>query len=219
LGTDANLTRPAFIRGPIGGLSKRVFDALMAISALIWLLPLFLLLALAIKLHDGGPVLYRHSRIGRNCSRFSCIKFRTMVADAEQTLQMHLQNNPAAAREWQQTRKLKHDPRVTALGSVLRKTSLDELPQLLNIAKGDMSFVGPRPIVAAEIPNYGPAIVAYFRARPGLTGQWQVSGRNDVSYDTRVALDRGYIEDWSFSKDIRILIKTFGVVLRSRGCY
>lgn len=216
---DAAKAPNFFIRGPVGGTSKRVFDALMASILLVCLLPLFFFVALAIKLHDRGPVFYRHIRIGRNCSRFSCLKFRTMVVDADRRLEDHLKAHPAAAFEWRMTQKLKDDPRVTALGVMLRKTSLDELPQLLNIIKGDMSIVGPRPIVRAEMAKYGPALAAYFRARPGLTGQWQVSGRNDLSYDKRVALDRHYIEEWSFSKDLQILIKTFGVVVSSRGCY
>jgi exopolysaccharide production protein ExoY len=141
------------------------------------------------------------------------------VVDADRVLQRHLAQNSDAAREWAELHKLKKDPRVTALGAGMRKTSLDELPQLLNILKGEMSFVGPRPIVSAEVPKYGECIGHYLRARPGLTGAWQVSGRNDVDYATRVALDRQYVEQWSFRRDLAILAGTVRVVVTSRGCY
>jgi lipopolysaccharide/colanic/teichoic acid biosynthesis glycosyltransferase len=142
-----------------------------------------------------------------------------MVVDSDQALKRYLISNAEAAREWEQTQKLKKDPRITSLGSILRASSLDELPQLFNILRGEMSFVGPRPIVTAEISKYGTQIDAYLRARPGLTGAWQVSGRNDVSYETRVALDRDYVENWTFSRDMVILLKTVRVVVTSHGCY
>jgi lipopolysaccharide/colanic/teichoic acid biosynthesis glycosyltransferase len=134
-------------------------------------------------------------------------------------LRHYLAANPDAAREWQQNHKLKCDPRITSLGAVLRKTSLDELPQLFNIVKGEMSLVGPRPIVLNEIPKYGECITHYMRARPGLTGAWQISGRNDVDYARRVWLDTEYVENWSFGRDLAIIVSTFRVVLTSRGCY
>lgn len=204
---------------PVGGQAKRSFDIAAAVVAILLLLPLFCLVALAIKLMDRGPVLYRHRRIGRGGEAFDCLKFRTMVCDADQVLQRHLRADRQAAREWHEKQKLTDDPRVTPLGSVLRHTSLDELPQLINILKGEMSVVGPRPIVAAEIAKYGESIDHYFRARPGLTGAWQVSGRNDVDYRFRVRLDRHYVENWKFRRDLLIIVKTVGVVVTARGCY
>jgi exopolysaccharide production protein ExoY len=203
----------------VGGGTKRWFDVMGAVAAIILLLPLFCLIALAIKLWDRGPVFYRHRRIGLNGADFDCLKFRTMVVNSDDVLTRHLATNGEAAREWEETRKLKRDPRITPLGSSMRKTSIDELPQLVNILKGEMSFVGPRPIVTAEVPKYGACIDHYLRARPGLTGPWQVSGRNDVDYATRVALDRHYIEEWSFWRDLAIIAKTAQVVVTARGCY
>jgi exopolysaccharide production protein ExoY len=203
----------------VGGGTKRWFDVMGAVAAIILLLPLFCLIALAIKLWDRGPIFYRHRRIGLNGADFDCLKFRTMVVNSDDVLTRHLATNGEAAREWEETRKLKRDPRITPLGSSMRKTSIDELPQLVNILKGEMSFVGPRPIVTAEVPKYGACIDHYLRARPGLTGPWQVSGRNDVDYATRVALDRHYIEEWSFWRDLAIIAKTAQVVVTARGCY
>jgi exopolysaccharide production protein ExoY len=203
----------------VGGGAKRWFDMAAALTAIVLLLPLLCLIALAIKLWDRGPVFYRHRRVGLNGTAFDCLKFRSMVVDADEVLLRHLAANGEAAREWEETRKLKRDPRITPLGSSMRKTSLDELPQLLNILKGEMSVVGPRPIVTAEVPKYGIFIDHYLRARPGLTGPWQVSGRNDVDYATRVALDRDYIEEWSFRRDLAIIAKTARVVFTGRGCY
>ena len=203
----------------IGGAAKRVFDISGALAAIILLLPLFCLIALAIKLCDRGPVLYRHRRVGLNGTSFDCLKFRSMVVNGDEVLSRHLATNREAAREWAETRKLKRDPRITPLGAGIRKTSVDELPQLLNILKGEMSFVGPRPIVTAEVPKYGAAIDHYLRTRPGLTGPWQVSGRNNVDYHTRVALDRDYVEDWSFWRDLAIIVKTARVVVTTRGSY
>jgi exopolysaccharide production protein ExoY len=206
--------------GPIvGGSLKRWFDASAALAAILLLLPLFCLIALAIKLWDRGPIFYRHRRVGLNGSSFDCLKFRSMVVNADEVLARHLAANSEAAREWEETRKLKRDPRITPLGASMRKTSIDELPQLLNILKGEMSFVGPRPIVTAEVPKYGPVIAHYLRTRPGLTGPWQISGRNDVDYSTRVALDQGYVENWNFWRDIAIIAKTARVVVTARGCY
>jgi exopolysaccharide production protein ExoY len=203
----------------LGGTLKRGFDIAAASASIILLLPLFCLIALAIKLSDGGPVFFRHRRVGLNGSSFGCLKFRTMVVDADQVLQRHLAQDSEAARQWAELHKLKKDPRVTPLGAAMRKTSVDELPQLLNILRGDMSFVGPRPIVAAEVPKYGDCIEHYLSTRPGLTGPWQVSGRNDVDYATRVALDRQYVEQWSFWRDLAIIAGTVRVVVTSRGCY
>jgi exopolysaccharide production protein ExoY len=203
----------------VGGIAKRCFDVVGAVGAILLLVPLFCLIALAIKLWDRGPVFYRHRRIGLNGASFDCFKFRSMVINADEVLTRHLATDGDAAREWEESRKLKRDPRITPLGLSMRKTSIDELPQLFNILKGEMSFVGPRPIVTAEVPKYGTCIDHYLRARPGLTGPWQVSGRNDVDYTTRVTLDRQYVEDWSFRRDLVIIAKTVRVVATARGCY
>jgi len=204
---------------PIGGLLKRSFDIVGSLAGLVLLSPLFLMVAMLVKLSDNGPIFYGHKRIGRGGRIFSCLKFRTMVPDGERVLNAYLAANPEANAEWLATRKLKNDPRVTRVGQVLRKLSLDELPQILNILQGDMSLVGPRPVVRDELEIYGSAAVYYLKSRPGLTGLWQVSGRNDVSYDTRVAFDRHYVENWSLSEDIRIIFKTVPAVWMSRGSY
>ncbi|TIV22175.1 MAG: sugar transferase, partial [Mesorhizobium sp.] len=200
-------------------LLKRSFDIVGSLSGLVLLSPLFLMVALLVKLSDNGPIFYGHKRIGRGGRIFSCLKFRTMVPDGERVLAAYLAANPEANAEWIATRKLKNDPRVTRVGAVLRKLSLDELPQILNILQGDMSLVGPRPVVRDELEIYGSAAVYYLKSRPGLTGLWQVSGRNDVSYDTRVAFDRHYVENWSLFEDIRIIFKTVPAVWMSRGSY
>lgn len=214
-----NVVRLQTTSSIVGGGVKRGFDIVVALTAITLLLPLVGLIALAIKLWDRGPVFYRHRRIGLNGASFDCLKFRSMVMNGDEVLTRHLACNSEAAREWEETQKLKRDPRITPLGASMRKTSIDELPQLLNILKGEMSFVGPRPIVTAEVPKYGDCIAHYLRARPGLTGPWQVSGRNDVSYATRVALDRDYVDEWSFRRDLLIIAKTVRVVVSARGCY
>jgi exopolysaccharide production protein ExoY len=191
----------------------------MAFCALILLVPIFLFIAFVIKLRDYGPVFFKHQRVGSNGKPFWCIKFRTMAVNSEQALAEYLASNEHAAQEWTATQKLKNDPRITPFGRSLRKTSLDELPQLLNILKGEMSLVGPRPIVSSELPKYGHSISHYLCARPGLTGAWQVSGRNDVDYRSRVMLDRQYVENWNFCTDLLIIAKTFRTVLNGRGCY
>jgi exopolysaccharide production protein ExoY len=219
---DENRANIAWLRAKptvVGGAIKRGFDVVGALAAIALLLPLAVAIALAIKAWDRGPILYRHRRVGLNGKPFDCLKFRTMVANSDEVLQRYLATNNEAAREWEASHKLKRDPRITPLGHTLRKTSVDELPQLLNILKGDMSFVGPRPIVAAEVPKYGECIGHYLRARPGLTGPWQVSGRNDVDYGTRVTLDRHYIEQWSFTRDLGIIVSTVRVVVTARGSY
>jgi exopolysaccharide production protein ExoY len=200
-------------------LCKRGFDITCAVAALVMLGPLLVLLALLVKLSDRGPALYGHTRIGRSGSPFLCLKFRTMAENGDDILRAHFARYPQCRDEWLATRKLQNDPRVTRVGFVLRKLSLDELPQLLNILRGEMSFVGPRPVVEDELQLYGTAAEFYLKSRPGLTGLWQISGRNDVSYSTRVAYDRHYVENWSFAADIAIIAKTFPAVLSSRGSY
>lgn len=199
---------------PVGGRRKRVVDLVVAATLGVLLSPLLLLTALAVKLCMGGPVIYRHRRVGFAGRTFDCLKFRTMVANGDEILQRYLATNPAAAEEWRRCRKLTNDPRVTRFGLFLRKTSIDELPQLLNILMGDMSCVGPRPIVAEELERYGAHAYEYLRARPGVTGSWQVSGRNHVSYGDRVKLDTEYVRKWSIGWDLAILARTVPAVLK-----
>ena len=168
---------------------------------------------------DGGPAIFAHQRIGANGRRFGCLKFRTMVVDAAAVLELSLARDPALAAEWASTRKLRHDPRVTPIGRVLRRTSLDELPQLLNVLRGDMSLVGPRPIVADEIPRYERDIDYYYDTRPGLTGLWQVSGRSETTFQQRVRLDSAYVRNWTIWHELTILVKTVTVVLGRRGAH
>ncbi|MDQ0995394.1 exopolysaccharide production protein ExoY [Phyllobacterium ifriqiyense] len=203
----------------VGGSVKRLFDIVAGVTGLFLLAPLFVMLALLVKTGDGGPIFYGHTRIGRGGKPFRCLKFRTMRVDAQIVLETYLAGNPAASAEWYANRKLQCDPRVTHVGAVMRKLSLDELPQLINILAGQMSIVGPRPIVLEELEYYGTCAAFYLRSRPGLTGAWQVSGRNDVSYDKRVALDRCYVENWSFAGDIAIIIKTIPAVCTAKGSY
>jgi len=199
---------------PLGGRPKRALDVAVAATALVLALPLMLVVALLIGLTSKGPVIFSHQRIGFNGSTFRCYKFRTMVRDAEERLQAHLAADPQAAEEWRRSRKLKHDPRLAVLGSLLRKSSLDELPQLFNILRGDMSCVGPRPIVAEELRRYGPVAKDYLRTRPGLTGLWQVTGRDSVDYAGRVLLDAQYVRNWSLRTDVLILVRTAGAVMK-----
>ncbi|SHI29244.1 sugar transferase [Wenxinia saemankumensis] len=198
---------------------KPVIDRAGAFLGLIGLAPLFLIIAAAIMLSDPGNPFYVQSRLGRNGRMFRCIKFRSMVLDGDDVLARHLNDDPVARREWESTRKLRSDPRITGIGSVLRKSSLDELPQLLNVLRGDMSLVGPRPIVEDEAVYYGTAFGHYSAVLPGLTGLWQVSGRNDVSYQERVRLDRLYVETMSLATDAMILTRTVRVVLFRVGSY
>ncbi len=204
---------------PIGGTFKRFFDITAALAGLTVISPLFLMLILLVKFSDGGKVFYGHRRIGRSGRVFHCLKFRTMVEDGDAVLAAYLARNPQEREEWLATRKLQNDPRVTRVGAVLRKLSLDELPQIFNILRGEMSFVGPRPVVRDELKMYGTSASFYLKSRPGLTGLWQVSGRNDVSYQARVAFDRHYGENWSFVFDLKILIRTVPAVFSSRGSY
>jgi len=204
---------------PIGGIIKRTFDIAIAASALLTLCPLFVLIAGLIKASDGGPVFYRHIRLGHCRRSFPCLKFRTMVTNADDVLTEHLRLSRTATKEWAATRKLKSDPRITRVGAVLRKLSIDELPQLINVLRGEMSVVGPRPIVFDEIPMYGDAIDSYFSARPGLTGAWQVNGRSNESYERRVTLDRIYVENWSLWTDLQIVVKTIPAVLATHSAY
>ena len=196
---------------------KRSLDMSVAALALILLLPLLVVLCFVIFASDGKAPIFRHQRVGRNGRRFGCLKFRSMVVNGDAILQEHLARSPAARAEWNETQKLTDDPRVTPLGRVLRKTSLDELPQLINVLKGEMSLVGPRPIVEAEVERYGSAFATCFSVTPGVTGQWQVSGRSDCTYAERVALDLQYATQWRLSRDLSILVRTVPAVLAQRG--
>jgi Undecaprenyl-phosphate galactose phosphotransferase WbaP len=198
--------------------SKRIFDLTIATLVLIGIAPAMLVIAWLVR-RDGGPVFFGHHRLGASGQVFRCWKFRTMVVDADRVLHELLARDPEARAEWERDFKLRSDPRITAIGNFLRKTSLDELPQLFNVLVGDMSLAGPRPIVSQEVERYGAYITSYWQCRPGLSGPWQVSGRNDVSYQTRVWLDHAYVENWSFGRDVAILAKTVVVVLRRSGAY
>jgi Undecaprenyl-phosphate galactose phosphotransferase WbaP len=201
-------------------VAKRFFDIVLSLTLLIVLAPLFVILGIAIKRAGPGPVTYSQKRIGRHGVPFACIKFRTMVEDADAVLHRWSQENPALYEQYLVTYKLREDPRITPIGKWLRRTSLDELPQLWNVLRGDMSLVGPRPVVARELEeHYGPATQLYIRARPGMTGLWQVSGRSDTSYQRRVFLDEWYILNWSFWYDIVILIQTVWIVTTGKGAF
>ena len=199
-------------------LTKRLADVLIAALFLIFLSPLMLAIAVALKL-EGGRVLFSHQRIGKNGRTFNCYKFRSMVPNAEFLLQKLLQEDSQLRAEWHKERKLKFDPRISRLGHFLRGTSLDELPQLFNVLKSEMSLVGPRPILSEELEKYGLEKSYYLMVRPGMTGLWQVSGRNDLDYDTRVYLDAWYVKNWSLWYDLAILVKTIKVVFGRRGAY
>ncbi len=197
---------------------KRAFDLLAGSLLFLFVAPLFLLISAQVA-RTGRPVFYRHERIGKGGKTFVCFKFRTMVPAADRVLAEHFAAHPEALAGWQQDHKLKDDPRVTRIGAWLRRTSLDELPQLFNVLRGDMSLVGPRPVIAEELARYGDNIVYYVESTPGLTGLWQISGRNDLDYRRRVHLDCWYVKNWSLWCDLVILIKTPRAVLRGNGAY
>ena len=197
----------------------RVLDIAIALAMLVFTAPLLVAIAVTIRLQDNGPALFAHRRIGRGGRSFECLKFRSMVPDAEARLRTLLETDPRARREWEADHKLRRDPRLTAIGPFLRKSSLDELPQLFNVLRGEMSIVGPRPIVQAEVVRYGAAFRHYCSVRPGITGLWQVSGRNNVSYRRRVALDRLYARSKNLSTDLKILALTVPAVLSRNGSY
>jgi len=199
-------------------LAKRLFDTATAALLLVILSPLMLYLAWLIA-KDGGPVLYAQQRIGRRGRPFACYKFRSMVVSAESQLKHLMEQDPELKAQWQKDHKIKADPRITPVGQWIRRTSMDELPQLFNVLRGEMSLVGPRPIVKAELERYGDDVQYFLMVRPGMTGLWQVSGRNDMDYDKRVYLDTWYVKNWSLWYDLVILFKTVNVVLNRRGAY
>jgi lipopolysaccharide/colanic/teichoic acid biosynthesis glycosyltransferase len=218
--SEAAGRRLAAARTALRPALKRLFDVAGAFALLAALWPALLLVAALVRA-DGGPALFAHERVGRGGRRFGCLKFRSMVVDSAGRLDALLAADPAARAEWGAARKLRRDPRVTAVGRFLRASSLDELPQLINVLRGEMSLVGPRPVQEAELAeHYGPAAAAeYASARPGITGLWQVSGRCETSYATRVALDLRYLANPSLREDLRILLKTPSAVLARRGAY
>ena len=200
---------------------KTIFDLFFALIFLVVSSPIFISIALLVKLSSRGPIFFLQKRVGKNKKTFNCIKFRTMHPEAEDILENLIVNNEALRKEFQETHKLKNDPRITNIGKFLRKTSLDEIPQFLNVIKMEMSIVGPRPIVKKEILKYGKSYKKVISIKPGITGLWQVSGRNNLSYKRRVTLDCLYVDNMSPIIDIRIIIRTFGVIFfpNDRGAY
>ena len=205
--------------GPASDRAQRALDIGGALIVALALLPLILLIAVAVALTSRGPIVFKQRRIGRDGLLFRCWKFRTMVTDAEERLADLLSRDAESRSEWSRDHTLRHDPRVTMIGNFLRKTSLDELPQLFNVLEGTMSLVGPRPIVLAECDRYGRYFSAYCSVRPGITGLWQISGRNNVTYRRRVAYDVLYSRQRSFVMDCKILIMTLPSVALQRGAY
>jgi lipopolysaccharide/colanic/teichoic acid biosynthesis glycosyltransferase len=199
--------------------AKRISDLLIAIPALFFLSPVMLLVGLFIRLQDGGPVFFVQDRRGLGGASFACMKFRTMRTDAEDVLGNLLATDPEMAAEWRADQKLRKDPRITKIGHFLRKTSIDELPQLLNIIRGEMSIVGPRPIVEDEVRRYGDKIDTYDSIRPGVIGLWQINGRNNTTYEERVEMDVEYAENISVLGDMAILIRSIPAILFGRGAY
>ncbi|MEG3174716.1 sugar transferase [Sphingomonas sp. RB3P16] len=197
----------------------RALDLTVALAALAFLFPLLVLVAILVFAFDPGPIFFAQRRIGQHGVHFRCFKFRSMATNAEERLQHVLQTDLAAREEWQRDHKLKRDPRITGIGGFLRKSSMDELPQLINVLKGEMSLVGPRPIVDAEVSRYGRYFAHYCLTKPGITGLWQISGRNNVSYRRRVAFDVAYSRSVSFKLNLKILAYTIPSVLLAKGSY
>ena len=199
---------------PVGGGAKRCFDLTVALTTLILMAPTLLLVAAMIYVTMGRPIFFVQPRVGFGRKQFGCFKFRTMVADANERLALYLSANPEAALMWREKQKLMHDPRITWLGQMLRKSSLDEMPQLINVLAGHMSCIGPRPVLLDELRRYGPHDRIYAKARPGLTGMWQISGRSRTTYAHRVLCDCYYIRRWSLALDVAILLKTVPAVMK-----
>ena len=204
---------------PLNRMLKTVFDYALTLLGTIAISPILLFIAIWIYKDSPGPVIFKHIRIGKDGKPFPCYKFRSMCVDAKEKLAELLANDPAAREEWERDFKLKNDPRITKSGAFLRKTSLDELPQIFNVLKGEMSLVGPRPIIQEELARYGEYVGDYLMVKPGITGMWQVSGRSDIEYHERVLLDSWYVRNWSVWIDIVMLFKTFAVVVARKGAY
>ena len=199
---------------------KRFFDIGFSIFAIIITLPITIPIAVIIKLTDGGNIIYGHERVGKGGRKFKVLKFRSMYMDADKKLKEILENDPKAKEEWEKTFKLKNDPRITPIGKFLRKTSLDELPQFINVIKGDMSVVGPRPVVEEELIKYYKEKANLYKSiKPGVTGYWQVEGRSDTDYDERIKMDEYYIKNQSFLFDLKIILKTIKVMITRKGAY
>ncbi|MDE1176993.1 MAG: sugar transferase [Edaphobacter sp.] len=198
---------------------KRIFDIALIILTVPVLILALGVVGLLVMLSSPGPIFYSHRRIRKNGAFFSMWKFRTMCVNSSEVLEDYLTKHPEARSEWNRTHKLRHDPRITPIGSFLRRYSLDELPQFWNVLTGHMSLVGPRPIVAAEVEKYADSFECYCKVKPGLTGLWQVSGRSELTYDERVALDCEYVSHWSLRRDLKILLKTFNVVVTQDGAF
>jgi len=199
---------------------KRIFDIAFSVLALFFLFPLFILIFLSIRLSSSGKAIYLHKRIGRGGRAFWCCKFRTMYCDADKRLEQLLNSNPNMKAEWEQTYKLKSDPRVTPIGHFLRRTSLDEIPQFWNVLKGNLSVVGPRPVVQEEINRfYGEKAYKILSIRPGITGLWQVSGRSDTSYRKRVQMDENYVDTLSLFLDLKVVLQTVRSMVTTKGAY
>jgi len=198
---------------------KRVIDAMLAAVFLILTLPLYPLLAILIKIDSKGPVIFKNRRIGKDGKEFICYKFRTMYQDADERLKKHLEANEAARREWLEYSKITNDPRITRVGKFLRKFSLDELPQFINVLKGEMSLVGPRPYMAWEVARMRDPVDTILKVKPGITGLWQVSGRNEIDFKNRLLLDEYYVRNWSLWLDTVIILKTFKAVILAKGAY
>jgi lipopolysaccharide/colanic/teichoic acid biosynthesis glycosyltransferase len=202
-----------------GRAAKRFLDIVVSFAMLVCVSLPLLAIAIAIKLDSPGPVFYAHPRIGRYGKEIRVLKFRTMVPDADRKLRESLEMHPDLRAAWDASFKIPDDPRITGIGRILRRFSLDELPQLVNIVRGEMSLVGPRPVVPEELDRFGNKTATILRALPGLTGLWAVSGRSDVTYDERVALEYRYVTNWTFGLDVSILLRTIPVVLRGHGTY
>ena len=212
-------SRPQYILG--NQLIKRSFDILFSLSALIIFLPLYLLLSFLIAVSSPGPIFYFQERAGKNFKKFKCIKFRTMVKNADEVLESIMASSPQIKAEFEHNFKLRKDPRITSIGKFLRLTSLDEFPQFWNVLKGDMSVVGPRPLVTDELCKYGDKIGKVLTIRPGITGLWQVSGRNDIPYPQRVQIDIYYVNYHNWTMDVWIIFKTIGIIIfpKNNGAY
>lgn len=199
---------------------KRFFDIGFSIFAIVVTLPITIPIAIIIKLTDGGNIIYSHERVGKNGKKFNVLKFRSMYVDADEKLKEILKTDQKAKEEWEKSFKLKNDPRITPIGKFLRKTSLDELPQFINVLKGDMSVVGPRPVVEEELVKYYKEKAKLYKSvKPGITGYWQVEGRSDTDYDERIKMDEYYIKNQSFLLDLKIILKTIKVMITGKGAY
>jgi exopolysaccharide production protein ExoY len=200
-------------KAPVGMSLKRSVDIVLSVFGIVLLAPLLIICFAVTRLSSPGPALFRHRRVGFNGKHFDCLKFRTMVTDAPERLRRLLESDRLAAAEWEANRKLRDDPRITVIGAILRKSSLDELPQLFNVLKGDMSIVGPRPVTDEELERYASSVGAYLSCRPGITGLWQVSGRSRTTYNKRVACDAFYARNWSMTLDAKIIVVTLPSLL------